>query len=96
MLEEKIPTYFVGDLICVAVGVKAESIEKGIHRVTASFVHEADSTREVELSDDPARLSECQVQEPGKIELAGRVLSDVHPPGLYRCRSISATYPGGS
>lgn len=95
MLKEQIPTYFVGDLICVAAGIEAGSIEGGIHRVVARFVHEADTTREIELSDDPATLSECQVQEPGKAELAGRAVDGVHPPGIYRCESITAEYPGG-
>ncbi len=95
MLEEQIPTYVVGDLICVAAGLKARSIEGGIHRVAARFVHEADSTREIELSDDPASLSECQVQEPDKVELAGCTIDGVHPPGMYRCKAIIAEYPGG-
>jgi hypothetical protein len=95
MLEEQIPTYFVGDLVCVAVGLKAESTERGIHRIVARFVHAADSARQIELSDDPANLSECQVQEPDKVELAGRTVDGVHPPGMYRCKAITAEYPGG-
>jgi hypothetical protein len=95
MLEEQIPTYFVGDLICVAVGLNAGSTERGIYRIVARFVHEADSASQIELSDDPANLSECQVQEPDKVELAGRTLDGVHPPGMYRCKAITAEYPGG-
>lgn len=89
------PTYFVGDLICVAVGVTAGSTEDGFRRVVANFVHEADSAREIELSDNSASLSECQLQEPGKLELAGRVVKGIHPPGVYRCRSMIVKYPGG-
>jgi hypothetical protein len=94
MVEEQIPTYFVGDLICVAVRVTAESTEDGFRRIVAKFVNEADSAREIELSDDPASLSECQLQEPGKLELAGHVVNGIHPPGVYGCRSMVITYPG--
>ncbi len=95
MLKEQIPIYFMGDVICVAAGMKAGSVEGGIHRLVARFVHEADTSREIELSDDPATLSECQVQEPGKAELAGRAVEGVHLPGIYRCKAITAEYPGG-
>jgi hypothetical protein len=95
LVEEQMPTYLVGDLICVAVGVAAESTEHGFRRIVAKFVHEADSAREIELSDDPASLSECQVQKPGKLELAGRIVHGIHPPGVYRCRSMTIRYPGG-
>ena len=95
MLEEQIPTYSVGDKVCVAVRIKAGSTEGGFRRIAARFVHEADTTSEIELSDDPAGLSECQVQRPGKVELAGRVLSGVHPPGVYRCKTMIAEYVVG-
>ncbi len=95
MLEEQIPTYFVGDLICVSARVRAGSIERGIHRIVARFVHEEDTTREIELTDDPARLSECQIQEPDKIQLAGHAVDGIHPPGMYRCNAITAEYLGG-
>lgn len=95
MVEEQIPKYLAGDLICVAVRVKAESTEDGFRRIVAKFEHEADSTRAIELSDEPASLSECQLQEPGKVELAGRIVNGIHPPGLYRCRSMIVEYPGG-
>lgn len=95
MVEEQMPTYFVGDLICVAVGVTAESTEDGFRRIAAKFVHEADSAKEIELSDDPASVSECQLQEPGKVELAGRIVHGIHPPGVYRCRFMTVRYPRG-
>ena len=95
MVEEQMPTYFVGDLICVAVGVTVESTEDGFRRIVAKFAHEAESAREIELSDDPASLFECQLQEPGRLELAGRVVKGIHPPGVYRCRSMNVEYPGG-
>lgn len=95
VVEEQIPTYFVGDLICVAVGVATGSTEDGFRRIVAKFVHEGDSAREIELSDDPASLSECQLQEPGKLELAGRIVTGIHPPGIYRCKSMTVKYPDG-
>jgi hypothetical protein len=95
MVEEGMPTYFVGALICVAVEVTAESTEDGFRRIVAKFVNEADSATEIELSDDPASLSECQLQEPGKLELAGRIVHGMHPPGVYKCRSMTVRYPGG-
>ena len=95
LIEEQMPTYFVGDLICVAVGVAAESTEDGFRRIVAKFAHEADSTREIELSDDPASLSECQLQAPDKLELAGRIVHGTHFPGVYRCTSVTVNYLGG-
>ncbi len=53
MSAEGVPTYSAGDTIRVCVVVRPWPAGKGICRIRATFAHEADPTKEIELSDDP-------------------------------------------
>jgi hypothetical protein len=55
MSEGGMPTYIGGDTVRVCVEVKRWATGKGIRRVRATFVHEADPTNKLEISDDPGR-----------------------------------------
>jgi len=88
------PTYVAGDTIRVCVEVRLRNTGKGICRVHATFVHEADPTREIELSDDPESRSHAQVQTEDVVELRGRVVAGAHPAGEYRLKELAAEYPG--
>ena len=94
MSEEGIPTYVAGDTIRVCVEVTLRTTRKGICRGYATFVHEADPTREIELSDDPESRSHAQVQTEDDVELRGRVVAGAHPAGEYRLKELAAEYPG--
>ena len=89
------PTYVAGDTIRVCVEVRLRSTRKGICRVHATFVHEADPKREIELSDDPESRSHAQVQTEDDVELRGPVVAGAHPAGEYRLKELAAEYPGG-
>lgn len=89
------PTYMAGDTVRVCVEVKLRDAGKGIRRVRATFVHEADPTRKLEISDDPERRSHAQVQTEEEVELRGLVVADTHPVGEYHLEEMAAEYPGG-
>ena len=93
--EEGMPTYLAGDTIRVCVRVKVRATGKGICRVYATFVHEADPTKEIGLSDDPESRSYAQVQTEDDVELKGLVVAGDHPAGEYRLKDLAAEYPGG-
>ena len=95
MSAEGVPTYSAGDTIRACVEVRPWPAEKGICRVHATFVHEADSTKEIELSDDPASRSHAQVQTEDDVELKGHVVAGDHPVGEYLLQEMAAEYPGG-
>ncbi len=59
MSAEGLPTYSAGDTIRVCVKVRPWPAGKGICRIRATFAHEADPTKEIELSDDPESRSEA-------------------------------------
>ena len=88
------PTYVAGDTIRVCVEVRLRNTGEGICRVRATFVHEADPRREIELSDDPESRSHAQVQTEDDVELRGRVVAGAHPAGEYRLKELAAEYPG--
>ena len=94
MSEETTPTYVVGDTILVAVEVSSWLPRKGICRVYATFVHEADPTKELVLSSDPEHRSDVQVQTGDEVELQGHVIADAHPVGEYHLKEMAAEYPG--
>jgi 8-oxo-dGTP pyrophosphatase MutT (NUDIX family) len=89
------PTYVAGDTVRVCVEVKLRSPRKGICRVYATFVHETDPTREIEISDAPESRSHAQVQTEDDVELKGLVVAGAHPPGEYRLKEMAAEFPGG-
>jgi hypothetical protein len=92
---EGVPTYSAGDTISVCVVVRPWPAGKGICRIRATFAHEADPTKEIELSDDPASRSHAQVQTEDDVELRGLVVAGDHPVGEYRLKEMAAEYPGG-
>ena len=94
MSEEAIPTFVAGDTIRVCVEVKSRSAQKGICRIYAIFVHEANPTKEIEISDDPESRSHAQVQTEDEVELRGLVVAGDHPAGVYRLKEMAAEYPG--
>jgi hypothetical protein len=81
--EGGMPTYIAGDTVRVCVEVKPWATGKGIRRVRATFVHEADPTKKLEISDDPERRSYAQVQTE-VVELRGLVLTDARLADEYR------------
>jgi hypothetical protein len=89
------PAYVAGDTIRVCVEVKPRTTRKGICRIYATFVHEADPTKEIEISDDPESRSYAQVQTGDDVELRGLVVAGAHPIGEYRLKEMAAEYPGG-
>ncbi len=95
MSAEGVPTYSAGDTIRVCVDVKPWPSGKGICRIRATFAHEADPTKEIELSGDPERRSHAQVQTEDDVELRGLVVAGDHPVGEYRLKEMVAEYPGG-
>ena len=59
---------------------------RGIRRVVGIFENERGQA--MELSDVPARLSDCMVQEPTQTALRGRA---AHP-GVYRLRQLKVKH----
>jgi hypothetical protein len=59
---------------------------RGVRRVVGVFENERGQV--VELSEVPARLSECVVQEPTQIALQGRA----DHPGVYRLRRLEVEH----
>lgn len=78
-------TYAVGQTIEVCLEFDLPPA-RGIRRVVAFFENEEGHT--VELSDVPARLSECEVQEPTQVALQGRAAF----PGVYRLRRLEVRH----
>ena len=81
MSAEGLPTYSAGDTIRVCVEVRPWPAGRGICRIRATFAHEADPTKEIELSDDLASCSHAQVQTEDDMELRGLVVAGDHPVG---------------
>ena len=77
--------YAVGQTIevCLEFGLPPT---RGIRRVMGIFQNERGQV--VELSDVPARLSDCVVQEPTQIALQGRA---AHP-GVYELRRLEVAH----
>jgi hypothetical protein len=73
--------YAVGQTIEVCLALDLPPA-RGIRRVVAVFVNEHGEV--IELTDVPARASECMLQDPSQTALRGRA---VHP-GLYELRLI--------
>jgi hypothetical protein len=78
-------TYAVGQIIEVCLEFDLPPAQ-GIRRVVGVFENERGQA--VELSDVPARLSECVVQEPTQIALQGRA---AHP-GVYELRRLEVMH----
>ena len=95
MSEEGMPAYVAGDTIRVCVEVKPLTPRKGICRIYATFVHEADPSKEIVISDDPESRSFAQVQTKDDVELRGLVVASAHPVGECQLREMAAEYPGG-
>jgi hypothetical protein len=62
---------------------------RGIRRVVGVFANERGEV--LELSDVPARLSECAVQEPSQTALQGRAAR----PGFYEMRQLKVNHLHG-
>ncbi len=92
--EEVMPTYVAGDTIRVCVEIRSWPAQKGICRIYATFVHEADPTKKIEISDDPESRSHAQVQTEDDVELRGLVVASDHPVGEYRLKELAAEYRG--
>jgi hypothetical protein len=92
--EEVMPTFVAGDTIRVCVEVRSWRAQKGICRIYATFVHEADPMKEIEISDDPESHSHAQVQTEDDVEWRGLVVAGDHPVGEYRLKEMAAEYPG--
>ena len=73
--------YAVGQTIEVCLDVDLTPA-RGIRRIAGVFVAESGSV--LELSDAPARASECVLQDPPQTALRGRVSR----PGVYRLHQL--------
>ena len=62
---------------------------RGIRRIVGVFANERGEV--VELSDVPARLSECVLQEPSQTALQGRATL----PGVYKLRRLEVRHLNG-
>ena len=74
-------TYAVGQTIEVCLDLDLPPT-RGIRRIVAVFVNEHGEV--IELTDVPARVSECVLQDPSQTALRGRA---VHP-GVYKLRQV--------
>jgi len=74
-------TYAVGQTIEVCLDLDLPPT-RGICRIVAVFVNEHGEV--IELTDVPARVSECVLQDPSQTALRGRA---VHP-GVYKLRQV--------
>ncbi len=74
-------TYAVGQTIEVCLDLDLPPT-RGIRRIVAVFVNEHEGV--IELTDVPARVSECVLQDPSKTALRGRA---AHP-GVYELREL--------
>ena len=75
--------YAVGQTIEVCLDVDLPPA-RGIRSIVGVFVGE--SGRVLELTEVPARASECVLQDPSKTALRGRA----RQPGVYRLRQLKA------
>lgn len=78
-------TYVVGQTIEVCLEFDLPPT-RGIRRVVGVFENQQGQV--VELSDVPARLSECVVQEPTQTALQGRAAY----PGVYELRRLKVKH----
>jgi hypothetical protein len=62
---------------------------RGIRRIVGTFVNEIGEV--VELTDVPARMSECVLQEPSQTALQGRAAY----PGVYEMRQLEVKHLQG-
>ncbi len=62
---------------------------RGIRRIVGTFVNELGEV--VELTDVPARMSECVLQEPSQTALQGRAAY----PGVYEMRQLEVKHLQG-
>jgi hypothetical protein len=62
---------------------------RGIRRIVGVFANERGEV--VELTDVPARMSECVLQEPSQTALQGRA----YHPGLYEMRQLKVRHLQG-
>lgn len=85
VVEYGVMIYAVGQTIEVCLELDLPP-SRGIRRVVAIFENEEGQL--VELSDVPARKSECVVQEPTQIALQGRA---AHP-GVYGLRRLEVEH----
>ena len=74
-------TYAVGQTIEVCLDVRLPPA-RGIRRVMGVFVNEHGES--IELTDVPARASQCVLQDPSQTALWGRA---AHP-GVYKLRRL--------
>ena len=74
-------TYAVGQTIEVCLDLDLPPT-RGIRRIVAVFVNEHEGV--IELTDVPARVSECVLQNPSQTALRGRA---AHP-GVYELREL--------
>jgi hypothetical protein len=77
--------YAVGQTVEVCLDLNLP-LSRGIRRVVGVFENEKGQV--VELSDVPARMSDCVVQEPTQIALQGRA---AHP-GVYGLRRLEVEH----
>ena len=80
--------YAVGQLIEVCLEFDLPPT-RGIRRIVGVFANERGEL--VELTDVPARMSECVLQEPSQTALQGRA---AHP-GLYEMRQLKVKHLQG-
>ena len=80
--------YAVGQLVEVCLEFNLPPT-RGIRRIVGVFVNGRGD--EVELTDVPARMSECVLQEPAQTALQGRVSL----PGVYEMRRLEIRHLQG-
>jgi hypothetical protein len=73
--------YAVGETIEVCLALELPPA-RGIHHIVAVFANEYGEI--IELTDAPARVSECMLQDPSQTALRGRA----ERPGLYELRLL--------
>ncbi|MDQ4128422.1 MAG: hypothetical protein M3151_10820 [Actinomycetota bacterium] len=80
--------YAVGETIEVCLAFDLPPT-RGIRRIVGTFVNERGET--LELTDVPARMSECILQEPAQTALQGRA----DRPGIYEMRQLKVKHLQG-
>jgi len=73
--------YVVGQTIEVCLGLRLPPA-RGIRRIVGVFVNEHGEV--IELTDVPARVSQCVLQDPSQTALQGRAAR----PGVYELRRL--------
>ncbi len=84
----RIMTYAVGETIEVCLEFDLPPT-RGIRRIVGTFVNERGET--LELTDVPARMSECVLQEASQTALQGRA----DRPGTYEMRQLKVKHLHG-